>query len=139
DNWGEEQIKNRAKYLVKMIINDILPISDELKTNNNYSFEKRRVGNRFSFEKIGLIGKEIVYFDDDLITAEVLSDKEVKFEDKVWRLSPLARELETRKNRRNKSGAYWGVDKWKYQGRRLDKWSQEVSDESEYDEDSQNE
>lgn len=139
DNWGEEQIKNRTKYLVEVIINNILPISDELKTNNNYSFEKRRGGTRFSFEKIGLIGKEIVYFDDDSITAEVLGSKEVKFEDKVWRLSPLTREIETRKHRRNKSGAYWGVDKWKYQGITLGEWSQEVADESEDDEDNQNE
>ena len=139
DNWGEEQIKNRAKYLVEMITNNILPISDKFKTNNNYAFEKRRGGRRFSFERIGLIGKEIVYFDDDSITAEVLGDKEVKFENKVWRLSPLTCEIETRKKRRNKSGAYWGVDKWKYQGRTLLEWSQEVADGSEDDEDNQNE
>ena len=41
-----------------------------------------------------LIGKLIVYFDDSAIVAEVIGDKDVKFEDKVWKLSPLTREIE---------------------------------------------
>jgi len=125
-NWGEEQIKNRAEYLIRIIIENILPIEDRLKTSNNYSTEKRSVGNRLSFETLDLIGKTIVYFDDGNITAEVIGNKEVKFEDKVWRLSPLTREIETRKNRRNRSGAYWGVNMWKYQGRTLEEWMNEI-------------
>ncbi len=125
-NWGEEQIKNRAEYLIRIIIENILPIDDSLKTSNNYSTEKRSVGNRLSFETLELIGKTIVYFDDVNITAEVVGNKEVKFEDKVWRLSPLTREIETRKNRRNRSGAYWGVNMWKYQERTLDEWMNEI-------------
>lgn len=125
-NWGEQQIKNRANYLIKIIIENILPIVDNLKTSNNYSTEKRSIGNRLSFEALNLIGKIIIYFDDDNITAEVISDKEIKFENKVWRLSPLTREIETRKNRRNRSGAYWGVNMWKYQGRTLEEWMDEI-------------
>ncbi len=125
-NWGEEQIKNRAKYLVEILIEKVLPISNQLKTSNNYSTEKRSVGNRLSFESLGLIGKTIVYFDDPSIVAEVIGNKEVKFEDKVWRLTPLTREIETRKNRRNRSGAYWGVNMWKYEGRTLEEWMNEI-------------
>jgi uncharacterized protein with ParB-like and HNH nuclease domain len=125
-NWGEEQIKNRAEYLVGILVDKILPISDELKSSNNYSSEKKSIGNRLSFESLGLIGKSIVYFDDASIVAEVISNKEVKYEDKVWRLSPLTREIETRKNRRNRSGAYWGINRWEYEGRTLEEWMSEV-------------
>ena len=125
-NWGVEQIKNRAEYLVDLLINKILAINAELKTTNNYSSEKKSIGNRLSFESLDLIGKTIVYFDDENIVAEVIRNKEVKFEDKVWRLSPLTREIETRKNRRNRSGAYWGVNMWKYEGRTIEEWMNEV-------------
>jgi len=125
-NWGEEQIKNRAEYLIGIIIENILPIDNSLKTSNNYLNEKRSAGNRLSFETLDLIGKTIVYFDDDNITAEVIDDKKIKFEDKIWKLSPLTREIETRKNRRNRSGAYWGVEKWKYKEKTLEKWINEM-------------
>jgi uncharacterized protein with ParB-like and HNH nuclease domain len=125
-NWGEEQIKNRAEYLITILIDKILPINDELKTSNNYSSEKKSIGNRLSFESLDLIGKTIVYFDDANIVAEVIGNKEIKFENKVWRLSPLTREIETRKNRRNHSGSYWGVKMWKYEGRTLEEWMNEI-------------
>ncbi|MGQ9804575.1 MAG: DUF262 domain-containing protein [Chlorobiales bacterium] len=134
-NWGEEQIKARAKYLVGILVDKILPINAELKTSNNYSSEKKSIGNRLSFESLDLIGKTIVYFDDATIVAEVIGDKEVKFEGKVWKLSPLTREIETRKNRRNRSGSYWGVNMWKYEGRTLEEWMNEIKNyESEVDE-----
>lgn len=125
-NWGVEQIKNRAKYLVDILNEKILVINEDLKTSNNYSSEKKSIGNRLSFERLDLIGKTIVYFDDANIVAEVIGNKDVKFEDKVWRLSPLTREIETRKNRRNRSGAYWGVNMWKYEGRTLEEWMNEI-------------
>lgn len=134
-NWGEEQIKNRAEYLVGILVDKILPISDELKSSNNYSSEKKSIGNILSFESLGFIGKTIAYFDDASIVAEVIGNKEVKYEDKVWRLSPLTREIETRKNRRNRSGAYWGVNMWKYEGRTLEEWMNESKNyELEYEE-----
>lgn len=127
-NWGDEQIKRRSEYLINIITEKILPLSDDLKTNNNYSSEKRRVSNRLSFMNLDLLGKEIIYYDDENIIAKVISDKEVEFENKVWRLSPLTREIETRKNRRNPSGAYWGVNMWKYKGRTLEDWMNEIRD-----------
>lgn len=126
-NWGEKQIINRAEYLVDILVDKILPISADLKTRNNYSSEKKSIGNKLSFESLDMIGKTIVYFDDANIIAEVIGNKEVKFENKVWRLSPLTREIETRKNRRNRSGAYWGVNMWKYEGRTLEEWMNEIN------------
>lgn len=112
-----------------------MPISAELKTSNNYSSERKSLKNRLSFESLDLIGKTIVYFDDETIVAEVIGNKEVKFEDKVWRLSPLTCEIETRKNRRTPSGKYWGIDKWKYEGRTLEEWMNENKNyEVEYEE-----
>lgn len=125
-NWGEEQIKSRADYLIKILVENILPVGDVLKTSNNYSTEKRSVGNRLSFEKLDLIGKTIVYFDDANIVAEVVGNKAVKYEDKIWRLSPLTREIETKKNRRNPSGSYWGINKWIYEGKTLEELMNEI-------------
>lgn len=126
--WGKEQIINRAAYLIRIITEQILPLSEHLKTSNNYTIEKRTVSNKLSFETLDLIGKTIVYFDDSNILAKVIGNKEVQFEDKVWRLSPLTREIETRKNRRNRSGAYWGVNMWKYEGKTLEEWMKEIKD-----------
>lgn len=120
DSWGEKQIRNRANYLIDLLLKKILFITDVLTSSNNYSIENRRYSSRFSFVEVGLIGEIIHYFDDDSIQAEVISDKEVKFENKVWRLSPLTREIETRKKRCNRSGAYWGIDKWTYKGKTLE-------------------
>lgn len=124
--WAEEQIRNRAEYLIRIITKQILPLSENLKISNNYTTEKRTVSNKLSFESLDLIGKTIVFFDDANIMAEVIGNKDVKFEDKVWKLSPLTREIETRKNRRNRSGAYWGVNMWKYEGRTLEEWMNEI-------------
>lgn len=127
--WAEEQIKNRAVYLVNLLIDKILVIPENLKNSNNYSIEKKQVSSRFSFADVNLIGKTITYFDDETIQADVIGDKEIKFEDKIWRLSPLTREIETRKNRcHSRTAAYWGVDRWTYQGQTLETLMREMSE-----------
>jgi uncharacterized protein with ParB-like and HNH nuclease domain len=134
EKWGEEQIQIRAEYLVNIILNKILPLTESLKTSNNYSLERKTAGsNRLSFANLDLIGKEIVYWDDTSIIAEVVGNRDVKFEDKIWKLSPLTREIETRKNRRNKSGAYWGAPMWKYQGKTLEDWIAESNNNADGD------
>lgn len=117
-----------------------MPLSDVLKTSNNYSAEKRSSRNKLSFKSLGLIGKTITYFDDTNIVAEVVDDKLLKFENTTWRLSPLTGRIETKKERRNISGAYWGVDRWTYEGKTLKElMSQIKNDEDEFDEDEFNE
>jgi len=128
DSWGEHQIKARASFLAELITESVFPVSEELKNANNYSTDKKTYSSRFSFADTGLIGKYITYYDDETIKAEVTGDKEVKFEGKKWRLSPITREIETRKNRCTKSGAYWGVNKWTYQGKTLEELMKEDQD-----------
>lgn len=128
--WGEHQIKKRSCYLASLITDKILPLSENLKNSNNYSIEKKVGSSRFSFTEINLIGKQITYYDDENIQAEVTGDKEVKFEGKKWRLSPITREIETRKQRCTKSGAYWGIDKWMYQGKTLEELMKETEDDN---------
>ena len=129
DTWSDTQIQNRAKYLISIITNNILQVPEKLRNSNNYSMEKKVAPSKFSFTAVDLIGKQINYYDDPSIIAEVISDKEVKFEGKTWRISPLTREIETRKMRCNKSGAYWGIDKWVYNGKTLEDMMKEVSKE----------
>ncbi|MBP9999482.1 MAG: DUF262 domain-containing protein [Proteobacteria bacterium] len=129
-NWGEEQIKDRAIYLINLIVDNLLSLPDKFKAANNYSTDKKSSGNRLSFEQLGLVGKEIYYFDDDNIKAEVVGDKLVQFENKEYHLSPLTCEIETRKNRRTKSGQYWGIDKWKYQGKTLEQLMKESANDN---------
>lgn len=119
EKWSDIQIKERAIYLIDILLNKILPLPEKLKSRNNYSLERKTVSSRFSFLALNLIGEKINYFDDASIEAEVLSDKEVIFEGKKMRLSPLTREIETRKGRLRRSAAYWGVDKWTYHGKTL--------------------
>ena len=66
-----------------------------------------------------MIGQEITFVKDASIKAKVVSDNEALFEGKTWRLSPLTRELETRRGTVNKSGAYQGAAYWEYNGIRL--------------------
>lgn len=116
----EQYIPTRLVLQILKITDNVLPVSENLKNSNNYSIEKKNSSSRFSFGAINLIGKLITYYDDKSIKAEVVADKEVKFEGKKWRLSPITREIETRKQRCTKSGAYWGIDKWVYQGKTLE-------------------
>ncbi len=134
ETWSDQQIEDRAKYLIKLITDKILPISEKLKNSNNYSIEKKVTSSRFSFVEVNLIGKEICYYDDHSIKALVVSDKEVNFEGKKWRLSPLTREIETRKNRCTKSGSYWGIDKWVYNDKTLENLMKESTKDDDDDE-----
>lgn len=127
--WKDVQINDRAKYLISILTNKILNLPESLKQANNFSIEKKIGTSRFSFSEVGLIGKYITYYDDTSIIAEVVGDKEIKFEDKKWRLSPITKEIEIRKNRVTKSGAYWGIDKWVYNGNTLEQLMKELHDE----------
>ena len=41
DKWGEEQITNRAIFLVDIIVKYIIPLPEDFKSNNNYSLTKK--------------------------------------------------------------------------------------------------
>lgn len=80
------------------------------KTNNFTVKDSKGV----SFQNLQLIGLDIHFVDDPIIVAHVVSDKEVEFEGKKWRLSPLTREIMERKGVARPSGAYNGYKHWAY-------------------------
>lgn len=118
--WNEQTIQHRADELAKIIINDIVPLPMELRTANNYVNVKRTVKHkRFSFEAIDLVGEKINFIGDDNIVAEVVSNTEVTYENKRWKLAPLTREIAIRKGIVNESGSYQGANYWEYKGEKL--------------------
>ena len=77
-------------------------------------FEKvvkiRKQGERFSFFKKGLkIGDEIVFCEDKAIKPTVKSEREVEYQNQIWKLSPLAYELYKKQGKLNSSGSYQGA------------------------------
>lgn len=81
---------------------------------------KRKVSQRFDFYSKGLKdGDVITFIDEPTYKAVVQSERTVLFEDEIWYLSPLTRELYTRMNKVNSSGAYQGPLYFEYQGKRL--------------------
>lgn len=124
--WNREAIENRTDWLIKVILDDVLPIPESMKRANNFTAKESR---RFSFKEIGLIGKTVNYAGDEALTAKVVNDGEVEFEGKRWRLSPLTREIETRKGTRNASGSYQGSKYWEFEGKRLSDLMEQADDE----------
>lgn len=116
DNWGKNEIQSRTKWIIDYILKEVLPIPDEMRKTNNFI----STGNRLSFIDLQLIGYEINFIADKRITAKVVSDTEVEFEGKKWKLSPLTKELYTRMNKLTKSGAYRGASHWEYDGIKLE-------------------
>lgn len=84
-------------------------------TNNSHSD-----GNRLSFIALQLIGYEINFIADKSIKAKVVGDTEVKYNGKVWKLSPLTKELYAKSGKANKSGSYRGTAHWEFDGMKLE-------------------
>lgn len=116
DKWNKESILRRADWIIKYLLKKVIPIPENMRMKNNYKQKKRR---SLSFIELQLIGEKISYISDNSIVATVVSDKEVEFEGKIWRLSPLTKEIEIRKGTVNASGAYQGAQYWEYDGIKL--------------------
>lgn len=114
--WDERAIQSRADWLIDYLLNNIIPIPDSMRRTNNFVSKS---SNGLSFLELQLIGNDISFIADPSITAHVVGDKEVEFEGKRWRLSPLTKELYTRKGTVNKSGSYQGAQHWAYDGIKL--------------------
>lgn len=125
--WNRKEIENRTEWLIKTILTEVLPIPDSMRQTNNFVAKEK--GRRFSFADLNLIGKIVNYAGDESITAKVVSDSEVEFEGMKWRLSPLTREIETRKETVNASGSYQGSKYWEFEGTRLSDLMEEADDE----------
>jgi len=94
----------------------VLPIPDKMRKTNNFNQKDTR---GLSFEALQLVGLDIDFIEDPSYRAHVISDKEVEFEGKKWRLSPLTKEIQMRRGKVNASGSYQGAWWWEYDGIRL--------------------
>ncbi len=81
--------------------------------NVGYFSEKPR---GLSFEYLRIVGESIRFVDNPLYVARVVSDNEVEFEDRIWRLSPLTAELKRRVGKATPAEAYKGSQYWEYEG-----------------------
>lgn len=80
----------------------------------------RSQGRLFNFYKKGLKnGDEIIFKDDQSITAKVVGEREVEYGGQVWKLAPLAYKLYEQRGKLNTSGAYAGADHFTYKGKKL--------------------
>ncbi len=81
---------------------------------------KRKASQRFDFYSRGIKDGDVIQFiEDPNIKAVVQGERTVIFENEVWYLSPLVRELLTRKGNVNSSGAYQGPAYFTFNGRKL--------------------
>lgn len=113
NEWNEEAIKERTHWAINYILKYIVPIPDDMRKTNNFVPKE---GKHLSFLELQLIGSTIYFINDPSITAQVVSDVEVEFEGKKWRLSALTKELFTRKGTVNRSGRYSGPQFWALMG-----------------------
>lgn len=111
DAWNEKSIEERTSWIIDYLLQKVLPIPDNMRKTNNYIQKESR---GLSFNELQLVGLYINFINDTTIKAKVVSDNEVEFEGKKWRLSPLTKEIMTRKGKVNNSGAYQGARYWEY-------------------------
>lgn len=121
DRWNVSAIEERTDWIVKYLLDKVLPIPDKMRTANNFVVKEQSnsKGTRkpgLSFDALDLIGKEIVFKYDASITARVVDDNHAEFEGRVMLMSPLTKLVMERLGKANKSGAYQGAQYWKYEG-----------------------
>jgi hypothetical protein len=81
---------------------------------------KRKASQRFDFYSRGIKDGDVIQFiEDPNIKAVVQGERTVIYENKTWYLSPLVKELYTRTNNVNPSGAYQGPAYFTFNGRKL--------------------
>ncbi len=122
--WDIKTIDSRSEWIISYLLDNVLTIPDIMRLTNNFIAKEGRhliakEGRHLSFVELQLIGQTIDFINDPTITAKVVNDKEVDFEGKRWRLSPLTREIQIRKGLVNKSGTYSGPEWWEYDGIRI--------------------
>lgn len=80
----------------------------------------RKQGRLFNFYTKGLKnGDTITFKGDESITAKVVGEREVEYDNQIWKLSPLVYKLYEQRGELTASGAYAGADYFKYKGKRL--------------------
>lgn len=116
DKWDKDAILDRGRWIIPYLLQDVLPIPDEMRRTNNFKVMDSSGRRSLSFQQLQLIGEDINFYYDSSIVAHVVSDKEVEFEGKRWKLSPLTSEIQKRRGVQNASGTYQGARYWMYDG-----------------------
>lgn len=116
ERWNEDAIKRRANWIIGYLLLKVLTIPEGMRKVNNFIVKEH---SGLSFQELQLIGLDIHFATDPSITAKVVGDKQVEFEGKKWRLSPLTKEIFARKGISNASGVYRGARHWAYDGIKL--------------------
>ena len=99
---------------------DVELYGDNVEVSTKTSKGKRTKGERFDFTKKSILpGAELSFSADLNIKVIVANNKQVLFENKMWYLSPLTRELLARRGELSESGAYQGPMYFLYQGVKL--------------------
>jgi len=116
-SWNEKAINKRATWIINYLLQEVLTIPKAMRRTNNFRMKK---GNYLSFFELQIIGEDINFIGDSSIVAHVVGDKEVEFEGKKWRLSPLTKEIKKRQGSAiSESTSYQGAQYWEYDGMRL--------------------
>lgn len=77
-------------------------------------------GNRFSFTRKGIKNGDLIFFiGDSKVKVKVVGERDVEYEGKVWKLSPLVAFLFQKMGTMNNSGAYQGANYFTFKGIRL--------------------
>ena len=125
DVWSIDAIEKRTEWLIDELLNNVMPIPEERKRINNFSSDKALGRGRFSFEKLGLINETVRFIKDSTITAVVKDDKQVEYNGKLYKLSPLTLELMEQRGESIPSKAYDGPAWWTYEGKKLSHWMEQ--------------
>lgn len=93
-------------------------------TNKEREFDEvaksRKQGPLFSFYQKGLKNGDMITFARDKnITAVVTGEREVEFEGREWKLSPLTFELYRRNDELTPGASFRGAAYWKFNGKKL--------------------
>ena len=120
ESWDRQSIHARQRYLVDIIVSQVLGIPTQFKHSSNWvhtaidssQFDSRQILNQ-------LIGETIQYIPNPKIVAKVLEGYQVLFEGNEWKLSQLTRELKVREGKVNKSKSYQGAMYWSWDNIRL--------------------
>lgn len=119
-NWDANAIIRRRDKLVELIVGQVLPISDKFKRGSNWKQDSGRASQFDSRQVLSqLIGETIQYIPNPTLSAVVVSNSEVEFEGRTWKLSPLTRELKSRVNEVSKNSTYQGAMYWSWDDMRL--------------------
>ncbi len=88
--------------------------------------------SRMTFSMLGISKGECIHFiEDDSVVATVSGDNSVEFENRIWTLSGLTRELKKRNNTANRSGSYQGGNYFTYNGKKLTDIRKEIDEKAE--------